>query len=372
MSLNLNKSIIIIISVIFIVLVMPSNVFGLSESQVTTRNLAMFASLAYADLENIQGYCNKIAIDTNENDKLIQNFKYNKIDKIDENELTFKETRMVTDAELSNIKSSTTLLGIPLSDEEEDTYSYLFYGLASTSEVADWKIVNYTKFRTTVIKGTAEFTAMTFKKGNNIVIAYRGTDFDDIGDWTQDIMYGLIGYAGQERVAQDYAKIVAKHYIEENNNINIYVTGHSLGGYLAQIGGAALAEEEKYINNIKEIGYFNGMGLHFFSNIVKNLKPQNSKLAKYNISNSEYKQLIDGKSMLNRTQKSAERALTNLKNRGGKIISYYINGDIVSSLGTHIGIEKGFDSYNVCINHHNGNKILKDSISESGLKLIKD
>lgn len=370
MSLNLNKSIIIIISVIFIVLVMPSNVFGLSERQVTTRNLAMFASLAYADLENIKGYNEQIVIDTNENDKLIQNFRFNRIDKIDENELTFKETKMVTDAELSSIKSSTTLLGIPLSDEEEDTYSYLFYGLASTNEVTDWEIVNYTKFRTTVIKGTAEFTAMTFKKGNDIVISYRGTDFDDIGDWTQDIMYGLIGYAGQENLAQDYAKIVAKHYIEENENINIYVTGHSLGGYLAQIGGAALVEEN-YIDNLKEIGYFNGMGLHFFSNIVSNLKVQNTKLQKYNISNSEYKQITDRESVLNRTQDKAKKALIYFKNRGGKLVSYHINGDIVSSLGTHIGEERGFDAYNVCINHHSGNKLLKDCITENGFKLIQ-
>ena len=39
---------------------------------------------------------------------------------------------------------------------------------------------------------------MTFKRGSDIVIAYRGTDFDDIGDWMQDFFYGLVGYAGQE------------------------------------------------------------------------------------------------------------------------------------------------------------------------------
>ena len=364
MILNLKKSMIIIICVIFIIIFTSGNVFGFSENKVTTRNLAMFASLAYADLENIQGYSDKIVIDTNENDKLIQNFRFNRIDKIDENELTFKGTKMVTDAELSSIKSSTTLLGIPLSDEEEDTYSYLFYGLASTNEVADWKIVNYTKFRTTVIKGTAEFTAMTFKRGNDIVISYRGTDFDDIGDWTQDIMYGLIGYAGQENLAQDYAKIVAKHYIEKNENINIYVTGHSLGGYLAQIGGAALLEE--YADNVKEIGYFNGMGLYFFSNIIDNIK-----LDKLNIDDCKYKEIIDNNSILNRTQINAEKALTTWKNNGGQLVSYNINGDIISSLGTHIGEEKGFDAYNVCINHHSGNKLVKDCITENGFKLIQ-
>ena len=41
---------------------------------------------------------------------------------------------MVTDSELKSIQTNTNLLGIPLSDEKEDTYSYLFYGLASTDE----------------------------------------------------------------------------------------------------------------------------------------------------------------------------------------------------------------------------------------------
>lgn len=355
MSSNINHKKIIqfkdIISISLVILTISLSICGVladnyntPHNKVTARNLAMFASLAYADLENIDTYKNNL--------NLKPNTTINLFTEIKPENLTFNESAMVTDAQLKTINSNTRLLGLPLSDEDENTYDYLFYGLASTEEVIDWQIVNYTKFNTTVFNGTAQFAAMTFKKDNDIVIAYRGTDFDDIGDWSQDFCYGLLGYAGQEGVTQDYARIVAEHYTKNNNNVRIYVTGHSLGGYLAQIGGAAIAENTELVDNLKEVSYFNGMGLKFWSNIVSNI----SSLSKYNISNTKLKELKNNNSYINSTQNKAKIALTNFKNKGGKIIAYHINGDLVSALGTHVGTKEGLDAHNICINHHNGNK----------------
>lgn len=327
-----------------------SRVVRPQNKPVSARNLAMFASIAYADIEKIAGY--DIPMNSNLNDKAKIN-QFNRIKK-----LTFKEVPMVTDDQLSKIKSSAVLLGIDLSGEEEDTYSYLFYGLASTNEVADWKLVNYSKFNTTVYKGNAQFTAMTFKRGNDIVIAYRGTDFDDIGDWLQDICYGTIGYAGQELVAQDYARLVAEHYAKNNNNVKIYITGHSLGGYLAQIGGGVLAGDNNYSDNLKEVSYFNGMGLQFWANTVSSLTA--SLRNKYNINTDEYKQLKDINSNLNKIQISTRDSLKNWKNKGGKLVSYQINGDLISALGVHPGDRVGFDAHNISINHHGGNQASTD------------
>ena len=312
MKYNLKNFKIISIIIILILLFFSSSpIFANISSQkklsdLSIRNLAMFASLAYADLENIGFYKNSKIKNTNIND------------------LNFNEYRMVKDSELRSIVTSTKLLGINLSGEKENTYKYLFYDLASTSEVNSWKIVNYAKIPTTIFKGTAEFTAMTFKNGNNIVISYRGTDFDDIGDWTQDIFYGLVGYAGQEDVAKQYAIKVAHQY----PNSNIYVTGHSLGGYLAQIGGSALIEKG-FGNNIKEIGYFNGMGLFFWSNLIKNTNIKNS-LSKLNCTS-----LTQNNSNFYNTQETAKKYLTNWYNNGGKLTSYFINGDLISALGQH-------------------------------------
>lgn len=355
-----------IISILLVILIISlsicsvlANSYTVPHNTVTARNLAMFASLAYADLENIETYADKL--------NLKSKTTLNLLTEIKSDNLTFDEIDMVTDEQLRNIQSNTMLLGIPLSDEKENTYDYLFYGLASTDEIKDWKIVNYTKFDTTVAKGTAQFAAMTFKKDNDIVIAYRGTDFDDIGDWLQDICYGLVGYAGQEGVTQDYAKIVAEYYTRNNNDVHIYVTGHSLGGYLAQIGGAALASDKNYVDNLKEISYFNGMGLKFWSNIVKNI----SSLTQYKINNTKLKELKSDTSHINTIQNNAKYSLTNFKNNGGTVNAYHINGDIVSSLGTHIGTKIGYDAHNICINHHNGNQSTTKVANEIEKKLTK-
>lgn len=359
---------VISILLIFVILFMSvGSVFGTvqdayADELVTARDLIMFASLAYADLENINDY--NIKIDSNLNDKPKLNFLTEITD------LSFNEYKMVTDDQLRSIKSSTVLLGLPLSDEEENTYDYLFYGLASTNEVSDWKLVNYTKYNTTIMKGMAEFTAMTFKRENDIVIAYRGTDFDDIGDWAQDLFYGLVGYAGQEGVAQDYARVVAKHYIDEDPNTNIYITGHSLGGYLAQIGGAALVEEDsEYRDNVKEISYFNGMGLKFWSNIGKKINTNTQSV--FGIDKNELNQLISDNSSINVIQNAAQNSLRSWKDEG-KLICYHIKGDLISSLGTHVGTKVGFEPYNACIEHHKGNQFYIAQITTGLFKLIKD
>lgn len=314
-----------------IFLISISAVFGSTfyrqstPNNLSKRNLAMFSSIVYANLEDISNY----------------NIKMDR----DINNLTFSPTSMVSDNQLKSINSDTNLLGIiNLSGETENTYKYLFYDLASTSEVKNWQILNYCKVKTVEpsLDNCAEFSAMTFKNDNNIVISYRGTDFEDVGDWTQDICYGLIGATGQEDEAQKYALTVAKKY----PNSNIYITGHSLGGFLAQIGGASLLNS-KYKNNVKEITYFNGMGLLFFSNLEKNSTAISTFKNVLNKNNINLDKLKD-----DTIQREAATTLTNWHKSGGNLNLYRINGDLVSALGTHYGNIKGFDAYNKCIEHH--------------------
>lgn len=339
-KINLTISIVILFTM-FVSLSAP--IFATESNNITTRNLAMFATIAYADLENITNYIP--SPDTNINN------------------LTFNNYNMVTDSQLSSITSSTELLGLNLSGQTEDTYTYLFYNLASTNEVSDWKIVNYSKIQSLCFTNKiALFSAMTFKRGNDIVIAYRGTDFNDIGDWLQDLSYGLNGIAGQEVLTQAYALKVAEAY----PNCNIYVTGHSLGGYLAQIGGAKLLSS-KYRNNVKEIGYFNGMGLFFASNIK-------STLLDIKIINQEaYNKLTDMSSEFNKIQTASKNTLDAWYKQGGKLVSYHINGDPISSLGTHCGKSVGFNAAKECIDHHRYTNITSNNkIINNLIKFITD
>lgn len=150
------------------------------------------------------------------------------------------------------------------------------------------------------------------------MIAYRGTN-DGLWEWADNILcYGLANYHAEESLARQYASYIAKSY----PNCNLYITGHSLGGYLAQIGTAEILKNHSNINLVKT-AYFNGIGM------------------KYN-------------ELLFWTKNEEMDLLKEFNNETNSLISYHINGDWVSMLGTHCGEEKGF-GYEACdeaVQHH--------------------
>ena len=90
------------------------------------------------------------------------------------------------------------------------------------------------------------FYACAFQKENNVVIAYRGTDFSfkpedikgTIKDMIQDIELGFMKENGSQLICAymflEYIKKMCKKDEEKEEKINIHITGHSLGGCLAQ------------------------------------------------------------------------------------------------------------------------------------------
>lgn len=90
------------------------------------------------------------------------------------------------------------------------------------------------------------FYACAFQKENDVVIAYRGTDFSfkpedikgTIKDMIQDIELGFMKENGSQLICAymflEYIKKMCKKEEEKEEKINIHITGHSLGGCLAQ------------------------------------------------------------------------------------------------------------------------------------------
>lgn len=199
--------------------------------------------------------------------------------------------------------------------------SYYFYGFAHVNEMEKWKVVDYTEDNR-VIK-IDNFSATTYKNGNNVIIAYRGTN--ENLEWLDNVVcYGLGNYHTEEEQARAYARRIVQLY----PNCNIYITGHSLGGYLAQIGTAELVQCGMD-SNLKRVAYFNGIGVAFNMALeIVTLGKSSDKEALYDYSH-------DGWFTSNH-----------------KLVSYAIRGDWVHNLGSHQGDKVEYYAAERCIAHH--------------------
>ena len=204
--------------------------------------------------------------------------------------------------------------------ENESGEKYYFLNGASIKENGidygisqKWEIVDYVNTWEDI---DTYFSATTFKNDNNIVIAYRGTN-DPVGEWVNNIVgVGMLNYHSEEGAAKNYALKIAKKY----SNCNIYITGHSLGGYLAQIGASEMLQKCKV--NLKSVMYFNGIGLKYNKLLFWTKNKDMDTLENYAWSHS--------------------------------LISYEIKGDVVSALGEHSGEIKSYFACDDARKHHAG------------------
>lgn len=217
------------------------------------------------------------------------------------------------------------------------------HNYATSKELDGWQLVDYTAQKTAKVTTGLDrlFNAYTLKKGNNIIILFRGTDFADITEWIQHLSYATSSVHKQEAYAEKYVLQQAKKY----KDCNIYITGHSLGGYLTEIAASTLTKaiengknnstdwdgwnlnkvynindlldsngtfnDYKDINFVQAVG-FNGMGLLFNAKTTDEVTKQDKKIEVLkNIGTNEY-----GES---------------------KLINYNVKGDVVSSLGLQFG-----------------------------------
>lgn len=176
-------------------------------------------------------------------------------------------------------------------------------GYASIDELSGWKLID------NCITGTSSkgeeifFAANTYQNTSTkeIVVAFRGTS--DNWDWLENGMYLIPGKPHpQASDAENYINRIAKKYIS-----NIYITGHSLGGYLAAYAAATIDRD------FSRCAVFNALGMDLTASrdVIKNLKANKSKIA-----------------------------------------NYRVEGDVVSVIGTHYGAEYEYTpNYDVLKEH---------------------
>lgn len=135
--------------------------------------------------------------------------------------------------------------------------------VASSAEMKGWKVAE------AVYNPLTGFEGAAYVNGKNIVIATRGSEDKDLADilqdWvTADIVGFVTGLNWQLPAMETFVKNVVKEYGSHYDNF--YVTGHSLGGYLALMAGSQLVWKGVK-DKIEGVVTFNGLGLSPMSGI---------------------------------------------------------------------------------------------------------
>ena len=192
----------------------------------------------------------------------------------------------------------------------------------SDDYVRDWVVAEYENIDVPPLIG-ARFSATVYVHGDDVVLAYRGTSEDP--EWLNDLLGGLSNFTLEEPYAKLMALRAARMYAAPRRNV--YITGHSLGGYLAQVGAAELIRSG-CADKLRRCEYFNGMGL-------------------------DYGQMSP--SLPDQYQHASERELlSGWGARTGGLVLHRIFGDPVSLLGIHSGKTRLYFAADECARHHKG------------------
>ncbi len=380
------------------------NYLSANDENVSTRELAMLASLVYEDVPNdyIYKYPLTRSLNDEENNGCVsengtlknQKCFFSQKDEMVKLKNSKENYKVKQYIEGMSERKAKSVVNVLTDAYEEDGQEYYFLNFANVKELeGKWTIFDYksdTKRKKDPdnVSWNNAFDAITFKKGNNYVIAFRGTDYPDLYEWITDVLYSINGQNSQSMKAYNYAKKAYDKIIKDNSKAKIYVTGHSLGAYLAQIGGAAIVDREASItespetrevlkassledykkdynisnSHLEQVAYFNGMGVTpiFVSN----------KFAT-NINNSLIYLSTHDKNGSMATSDRTVNYSDDIKS-SGRLVLYSITGDPISDIGFHFGeiykLEYGADAVT---NHENHSfKTLIDS-AKSKLDSIK-
>ncbi|MEY8461710.1 leucine-rich repeat protein [Streptococcus merionis] len=199
-----------------------NNVWNVSD-----RDLAIFAALAYEDYSSIGPLFSKY--DGNGN-----------------------PITALTSESKDKINSFGQLKGLDIGRTDEKLFT-------------NWRIFDY-HGQTTSWFTSNHHVVFVDKSNKNVVIAYRGTN--ESVELPQDL--GIpVGIIEHKRRVEEQIPIILK--MLKSRGIyyeNIYVTGHSLGGYLAYHAAAKIAVKQDEKDKLKKVVNFNGPGLSLFEPIT--------------------------------------------------------------------------------------------------------
>ncbi len=169
-------------------------------------------------------------------------------------DVSYRDLALLSHAVYENYNAGTVL------SETDKTLKSNKKEVAGTlKEMVGWKVL------LTFYNPVTGFEAAAYAKDNNLVLATRGSESHDIADIVQDwVIADAIGYIlglnAQLPAMEEFVSMAVKMYGHEYENI--YVTGHSLGGYLALMASSQLVKHGME-DKIRKVVTFNGLGMNY-------------------------------------------------------------------------------------------------------------
>ena len=171
--------------------------------------------------------------------------------------ISYRDLALLAKASYFDLSADTLFSCIPYDENVIMFSKKISLAVGQLDELIGWKVIK------TVNDPISGFQAAVYAKDNNIVLAFRGTEFE-LAQFVQDFIVAdgaafAWGINPQLIHVNQFVKSVCNEF--GHKYTNIYVTGHSLGGYLATMASDELVDRG-FDGKIRKVVTFNGLGLN--------------------------------------------------------------------------------------------------------------
>ncbi len=194
------------------------------------------------------------------------------------------------------------------------------------------------------------FKAAAFTKGNNLVIAYCGTDHWT--DFVDDFFAGFFDFSAMD----GQAKAFAKDNVKSHKHFNVYVTGYSMGGRLCYLGAEEL-HDNALAENLIKVCTFNGLGVKEFLDLTDD-NLSNIHNLEVKLGDKTHNYIVEGDVVSDESAPASTRRLVGYNHIGTEIRLRCTN--MVDT-----GLMKQHDLYSIIDFLLNGQHIEEETITEN-------
>ena len=173
-----------------------------------------------------------------------------------------------------NVKFNETEVISSISNDDNEILGSHFLSLCANRAYSNYPSINGWRVTYKPLYKDVNLYCVVFENEENVVFAFRGTpppSFSSTKDWIQTLSYYNGDNENSKHAQFNSLKELVKNYIIgyiKENRKNVYITGHSLGGWLALMAYLELNSNPEYSTysnqmsaKIKRVVTFNSIGI---------------------------------------------------------------------------------------------------------------